>query len=250
VLWPDLDVTATSVTEHWATYSVAGPQSRALLQGLFPHADLANEALPYMGARSLRWGKVPARICRISFSGELAYEVSVNARHGEAFARELHAAGATPYGTEALGVMRIEKGHPAGNELNGQTTLADLGLGRMMSKKKHFIGRALAQRPGLIDPARPALVGLRPVDGQSRIRAGAHLLPQGADPVAANDQGHVTSACFSPVLGHPIALALLADGPQRHGERVVVHDPVRGGDGLAEVCDPVFVDPQGARLRG
>jgi sarcosine oxidase subunit alpha len=146
--------------------------------------------------------------------------------------------------------MRIEKGHPAGNELNGQTTAADLGFGRMMSKKKDFIGRVMAQRPGLTDPARPALVGLKPVNRNERIRAGAHLLAPGGKAIAANDQGHVTSACFSPTLGHAIALALLAHGAARHGEQVVVHDPVRGPDVLAEVCYPVFVDPEGVRVRG
>ena len=250
VLWPDLDVQATSTTEHWATFSVAGPQSRALLADLFPEIELSNEALPYMGASRFRWGAISARIYRLSFSGELAYEISVPARHGAAVAQMLHEAGATPYGTEALGVMRIEKGHPAGNELNGQTTAADLGFGRMLSKKKDFIGRVMAQRPGLTDPARPALVGLKPVNRRERIRAGAHLLPQGAKAIAANDQGHVTSACFSPTLGHAIALALLQHGPARHGEQVVVHDPVRGADVLAEVCDPVFVDPEGVRVRG
>ena len=250
VLWPQLDVQATSTTEHWATFSVAGPCSRITLAKVLPELDLSNEALPHMGARCFRWGDIPARIYRLSFSGELAFEVSVPAQHGAALARQLHAAGATPYGTEALGVMRIEKGHPAGNELNGQTTAADLGFGRMMSTKKDFIGRVMAQRPGLTDPARPALVGLKPVNPGERIRAGAHLLPVGAKPVAGNDQGHVTSACFSPTLDHAIALALLAHGPSRHGERVVVHDPVRGGDVLAEVCDPVFVDPQGVRVRG
>lgn len=250
VLWPELDVQATSTTEHWATFSVAGPQSRALLQAVVPDTDLSNETLPYMQARQFTWGGIAARIFRLSFSGELAYEISVPSSHGEMLAAQLHAAGATPYGTEALGVMRIEKGHPAGNELNGQTTAADLGFGKMMSQKKDFIGRILAQRPGLIDPARPALVGLKPVNPQNRIRAGAHLLSNGASAIAANDQGHVTSACYSPTLGHAIALALLVHGRDRHGEQVIVHDPVRGADVLAEVCAPVFVDPEGVRVRG
>ena len=250
VLWPDLDVQATSISDQWATFSVAGPQSRALLAGVLPEIDLSDAALPFMGARRFRHAGHTAQIVRLSFSGELAFEVSVPADRGADLARRLHAAGATPYGTEALGVMRIEKGHPTGNELNGQTTAADLGLGAMMSRKKDFIGRVMARRPGLADPARPALVGLKPVDGQARIRAGAHLLPPGMARVAANDQGHVTSACFSPTLGHPIALGLLAHGRARHGEQVVVHDPVRGADVLADVCPPVFVDPEGVRVRG
>lgn len=254
VLWPELDVQATSVTEEWATYAVAGPQSRALLQKAFPGFDLSNEAFPFMAAAEMEWRGLPARIYRLSFSGEMAYEVSVPARHGDLLVRALFEAGrehgVTPYGTEALGVMRIEKGHPAGNELNGMTTAGDLGMGRMMSRKKDFIGRIMAARPGLADPDRPALVGLRPVDPTGQIRAGAHLLSPGAAAVAANDEGYVTSAAWSPTLGSSIALALLRRGPERHGQRIIVHDPVRGGDVEAEICNPVFVDPEGARVRG
>jgi len=254
VLWPDLDVQACSVTEQWATWSVAGPRSRALLQALVPDLDLSNNALPYMAAVAFRWRGAPARIFRVSFSGELAYEISVSAERGESLIVALLEAGdtlgVTPYGTEALGVMRVEKGHPAGAELNGQTTAGDLGLGGLMSKRKDYIGRVMARRPGLVDPDRPRLVGLEPVDGKARLRAGGHLLPPGAPAVAANDQGHVTSAAFSPTLGHWIALALLQGGAERHGETIVVHDPVRGPDVEARVRRPVFVDPDGERLRG
>jgi sarcosine oxidase subunit alpha len=254
VLWPDLDVQAVSVTEQWATYAVAGPRARDLLAAALPDVDVSNAALPYMGAVSLRWRGYGARLYRLSFSGELAYEISVPASQGATLVEHLSAVGAdfglTAYGTEALGVMRIEKGHPAGNELNGWTTATDLGMGRMASTKKDFIGRIMAGRPALVDPARPRLVGLKPADGTSPLRAGGHLLRQGVDPVAANDQGYVSSACYSPTLGHPIALGFLTNGAQRHGEQVVVHDPVRGADVLALVCDPVFFDPAGERLRG
>jgi sarcosine oxidase subunit alpha len=176
----------------------------------------------------------------------------VPARFGAALAAALMAAGAeygiVPYGTEALGVMRIEKGHPAGNELNGQTTAHDLGFGKLLSRKKDFVGRALAARPVLTDPARPTLVGLRPVDHTARLRAGSHLLTPGAEAVAANDQGYVTSAAYSPTLGHWIALGFLANGPARIGERIRVFDPVRDGDTLAEIVPPVFHDAEGAKL--
>ena len=254
VLWPELDVQACSVTEQWSTWSVAGPRSRDLLQALLPDLDLSNRALPYMNATALRWRGARARLFRVSFSGELAYEISVPADRGALLPEALMAAGeafsATPYGTEALGVMRVEKGHPAGAELNGQTTAADLGLDGLMSKKKDYIGRVMARRPGLTDSHRPRLVGLEPIDAGARLRAGAHLLPQGSDRIAANDQGYVTSAAFSPTLGHWIALALLERGPARHGETVVVHDPVRGGDVEARVRHPIFIDPDGSRLRG
>ena len=254
VLWPELDVQAISVTEQWATYSVAGPKSRALVQSILQDVDITNEAFPYMAALETVWRGRPARLFRLSFSGELAYEISVPAAFGDELIRTLFdhggAFGATPYGTEALGVMRIEKGHPAGNELNGQTTAGDLGMAKMMSKKKDYIGRVMARRPGLTAPDRPTLVGLTPGDPAVRLRAGAHILAEGAKAVAANDQGYITSAAFSPTLGHSIALALIAGGPSRHGETVVVHDPVRGGDFRAIIHDPVFVDPEGVRVRG
>jgi sarcosine oxidase subunit alpha len=252
VLWPELDVQAASTTEQSSTYSVAGPRSRALLQKLLPMLELSNDRLPYMAAVELRWQDVPARLFRLSFSGELAYEISVPASHGDRLVRALFEIGkefdAIPYGTEALGVMRIEKGHPAGNELSGQTTAGDLGMVRMMSVKMDFIGRVMAGRPALTDPDRPSLIGIRPLGGE-RLRAGGHLIPRGAQTTAANDQGYVTSVAFSPTLGHPIGLALLKRGPDRIGQRVIVHDPVRGPDVEVEICSPVFVDPEGARVR-
>ncbi len=255
VLWPELDVQIVSVTEQWAQYSVAGPNARRVLERLLGDAiDVSDEALPFMGVREFPWQGLPARIFRISFSGELAYEIAVPARYGEALAEALMAAGREwdiiPYGTEALGVMRIEKGHVAGGELNGQTTAADLGLGRMMSTKKDFIGRVLAGRPGMADPDRPAIVGLKPVDRSQRLTAGAHILERGADPVIANDQGYTTSVAFSPMLGHWIALGLVKHGPERHGDVVRAYDPVRGGDVEVEICSPHFFDPEGARLNG
>jgi sarcosine oxidase subunit alpha len=225
-----------------------------LLNIVDPAYDISNQAFPYMAAAEITiCNGQPARLFRLSFSGELAYELAVPARYGNALAERLMQAGApfniTPYGTEALGVMRIEKGHPAGNELNGQTTAHDLGLAKLLSTKKDFVGRALAARPALTDPARPTLIGLRPVNPADRLRAGSHLLPQGAEAVAKNDQGFITSAAYSPSLAHWIALALLSNGPSRLGEIIRVYDPVRNGDSLAEIVHPVFIDPEGTRLR-
>ncbi len=254
ILWPELDVAFISVTDQWAQIAVAGPKSRLVIEKIVDAPfDVSNAAFPYMGAANLTiCGATRARLFRLSFSGELAYEVAVPARYGNALAHALMQAGAEhniiPYGTEALGVMRIEKGHPGGTELNGQTTAHDLGMGKLLSKKKDFIGRALAARPALTDPARPTLVGLRPVDRKTTLRAGSHLLPQGAEATAASDQGYITSAALSPTLGHPIALAMLSNGPARHGEIIRVYDPIRNGDTLAEVVPPVFHDPQGSRL--
>jgi sarcosine oxidase subunit alpha len=247
VIWPELDVRFISVTDQWAQIAVAGPESRRLLAPLVD-VDISNEAFPYMAACAVTVRGVPGRLFRLSFSGELAYELAVPSRFGPALAALLLEAGAAPYGTEALGIMRIEKGHPAGPELNGQTTAHDLGMGKLLATKKDFIGRALAARPALNDSSRPRLVGLKPADGATALRAGAHLLKLGAEPVAANDDGWITSAAFSPTLGHPIALAMLAGGPARHGETIRVYDPIRNGDTLAEVVAPVFYDPSGSRL--
>ena len=254
VLWPELDVQAVSVTEQWATYSIAGPASRALIADLLPGLDVSNLAFPPMAAAEVEWDGLPARLFRLSFSGELAYEFCVPANAGDALIRRLFELGErhgiTPYGTEALGVMRIEKGHIAGPELNGQTTAADLGMGRMISTKKDYIGRPLSRRPALIDPGRPVLVGLVPLDRTKAFASGAHLIAPGRAAAAVHAEGHVTSVAHSPTRGHGIALALLARGRDRHGERIVAHDPLRGVTVEAEVCDPVFYDPEGARARG
>ncbi|WP_439596789.1 sarcosine oxidase subunit alpha family protein [Falsiroseomonas sp.] len=245
VLRPELEVTILSVTEAWAQIALAGPRAREVLAQV-TSADVCNTALPHMACREADFlGGLRGRLYRLSFSGELAYEIGVPPDAAEALADRLLAAGAVPYGTEALGVLRIEKGHPGGGELNGQTTAGDLGLGRMLSTKKDFIGRALAQRPALVDPARPVLVGLR----GAGLRTGAHLLAPGATAVTANDLGHVTAACWSPNLRQTIGLALLAEGRARIGTRIRVFDALRGHDGEAEVVAPVFIDPEGARSR-
>jgi sarcosine oxidase subunit alpha len=244
-----------SVTEQWAQFSIAGPRARDVLrQVIDPIHDISNEAFPYLAARAVSVGNgVPARLFRISFSGELAYELAVPASYGDAAIRALMAAGApfgiTPYGIEALGTMRIEKGHVAGNELNGQTTARDLGLGRMMSQKKDFIGRAMAARPGLTDPARPSFIGFKPVDRGERLRAGAHFIPLGKPSRAEYDQGYMTSVAFSPTLGHWIGLGLLERGPERIGERVHAVDLLRNSEIEVEICHPAFVDPKEERLR-
>jgi len=254
VLWPELDVQAISVTEQWANFSIAGPASRALIADMLPGFDVSNASFPPMAAAELEWEGLPARLFRLSFSGELAYEFCVPASAGDALIRRFFALGepygVTPYGTEALGVMRIEKGHIAGPELNGQTTAVDLGMGRMMSTRKDYIGRPLSGRPALVDPERPVLVGLVPVDRSREFASGAHLVAADRPAAAAHVEGYVTSVAYSPTLGHGIALALLSRGRDRHGERIVAHDPLRDMTVEARVCDPIFYDPEGVRARG
>jgi len=254
VLWPQLDVQIVSVTEQWSQYAIAGPNARHVLERLLGDSiDVADAAFPYLACAEFSWRGIPARLFRISFSGELAYELAVPARYGDAVIRAIMEAGAewgiAPYGTEALGVMRIEKGHVAGSELSGMTTAADLGLGRMMSTKKDFIGRVLAGRPGLTDPNRPALVGVKPVDPGARLHAGAHFLSLGAQASLKNDQGYVTSVAFSPMIGCWIGLGLLTRGPERRGERLRAYDSLHGVDLEVEVVSPAFFDPEGARLK-
>lgn len=146
-------------------------------------------------------GGLRARLFRISFSGELAYEIAVPTRYGDALSRKIIEAGkefdVVPYGTEALGVMRIEKGHAAGNELNGTTTALNLGMGRMVSKKKDSIGSTLSEREGLNQPDALMLVGFKPLNSEHKVTAGGHLMTKGTPVDAAHDQGYVTSACYS-----------------------------------------------------
>ena len=254
-LYPDMDVQLISTTEAWAQFSVAGPNARKLLQKVVdPDHDISNEAFPYMacGAITVANG-LRARLFRISFSGELAYEIAVPTRYGDAMIRKLVEAGeefdAVVYGTEALGVMRIEKGHAAGNELNGTTSALNLGMGRMVSKKKDSIGSTLSERDGMNGEDALKLVGFKPVDPQNKVPAGAHLMTKGTPSDAAHDQGYITSACYSPHLGCDIAIGYLKSGDTRYGEILRLVSPLTGLDHDVEVTSAHFVDPEGERLR-
>ncbi len=191
----------------------------------------------------------PVRVSRISFSGELAYELMTPSGFAEIVWEAVIDAGAplglAPYGLEALNLLRIEKGHVAGAELNGQTTAADLGLGRMMKKRGDFIGRALATRPGLTDPMRPRLVGVRSHEPRREFRAGAHLV----EPASKLSLGHVTSVTRSVELDAWIGLALLAGGEARIGTRLAAADPLRDSLVDVEITSPHFVDPENTRVR-
>ena len=254
-LWPDLDVQLISTTEAWAQYAVAGPNARRLLQKIVdPMFDISNEAFPFMGCAEISvCGGCRARLFRISFSGELAYEIAVPTRYGDALIREMMAAGeefnVTPYGTEALGVMRIEKGHAAGNELNGTTTALNLGLGRMVSSKKDFIGHVLSRREGMNARDALNLVGLRPVDASKPVPAGGHLMATTGPVDAAHDQGYVTSAAYSPILESAIGLGFVTSGFERMGEQLRLVNPLEEQDVLVEIVSPHFVDPKGEKLR-
>nr|MCU0802786.1 sarcosine oxidase subunit alpha [Paracoccaceae bacterium] len=241
------DVRFISVTEAWAQFAVAGPMAKHLLNTLAPMPDL-----PFMGCAPVHLNGVQGRLFRISFSGEVGYELAVPTRYGEAVFRDLVARadtlGGGPYGMEALNVLRIEKGFITHAEIHGRTTAFDIGLQGMVSAKKDCIGKAASQRPGLTGPEREQLVGLRPL-GDAKITAGAHLFTQGSPVGREESQGYTTSVGPSPTLGGWLGMGFLRDGRARHGERIRLVDHLRGIDLLCEVTDPVFFDKEGAKLR-
>ncbi len=252
-LRPDLKARIISATEHWAQFAVAGPKARGLLNTVLD-SPIDNESWPFMACGDISVAGVPGRLFRISFSGEHAYEIAVPARYGAALYRDLVARAETmgggAYGMEALNVLRIEKGFITHAEIHGRVTAFDVGMGRMVSGKKPCIGQAAARREGLSGATREQMVGLKPVVATERLTAGAHLFNEAESPVRVNDQGYVTSVCYSPTLGHDLALGFLRDGPMRHGDVVKMVDHLRGVETLCTVCDPVFFDPDGGRARG
>ena len=254
VVWPDLRVHATSITDQWAVVAVAGPRARDLLEALDSDIEFANQALPFMGWRGGHIGGIPAQVYRISFSGELAYEVAVGADHGQALWEMLMTVGGdfdvTPYGTEALTTLRTEKGHfVMGPEADGRATADDLGLGGMLSGKKDFIGRRSLRLAGLAPEGRLNLVGLVPTDGKTPVPPGAIILDRAQAKPDGEKAGHVATAVFSPNLDQPIALAMVKSGRQRHGEGLWAHSPLDNRIVAVQVTDPVFIDPKGERLR-
>ena len=253
VLRPDFDVRFASVTEAWAQFSVAGPKARELLNTLLDDPT-TDTSLSYMGCDLVTVGGVAGRLFRISFSGEQAYEIAVPVDYGESLFRLLSAQadsmGGCVYGMEALNVLRLEKGFITHAEIDGRVTAFDLGMDRMVSRKKDCIGQAAASRPGLVGPDREQLVGLRPVDPTAELSAGAFLFNKGSDATRPNAQGYVTSVGPSATLGHWIGLGFIKRGSERRGEVVRFVDHLRDRDILVEICDPVFVDREGGRMRG
>ena len=255
VEWLDMEAHFCSATEQWCAVSLAGPRSRDVLAAAFGEAlDVSDAALPFMGAREFSWDGAQTRVFRISFSGERAYEVHVPRGYGAEMWERLLAAGAAhgivPYGTEALGVLRIEKGHIAAPEMDGRTTAVDVGLGGMMSTRKHCIGQTLAQREALREEGRPILVGAKPIDRRQVLRGGAHFVKEIAGSGPIESLGWVSSVADSPALGCWIALGFLRNGRERLGERMFAWYPLREEMVEVEICRPVFFDPEGERCRG
>jgi len=251
VHFPDYDVRFCSATEQWAGLAIAGPNARKVLETLVS-SDVSNEGLPYMGVLETEALGAPARLFRISFSGELAYEINVPWGYADALLDAVLEAGKAfdivPYGTEALSVLRIEKGHIAGPEIDGRTTAADAGLGGMMSGAKDFFGKTLAGLPERADPDRPSLVGLKPVPGAGRLRGGAHLVAR-RETELEGTEGWVSSVADSPNVGSWIGLGFVKGGKARIGDRLIAAYPLKDEFVEVEICDPCFVDPEGERLR-
>ncbi|MFI6675380.1 2Fe-2S iron-sulfur cluster-binding protein [Kribbella sp. NPDC050470] len=256
--WPDLQVYCTSVTEQWSTVAVVGPRSRDVVARVAPELDVSNEAFGFMTFReTVLASGVPARICRISFSGELAFEINVAGRHGRSVWEEVYAAGQdfgiTPYGTETMHVLRAEKGYPiVGQDTDGTVTPQDAGMEWVVSKVKDFVGRRSYTRAENLRADRKHLVGLLPVDRTTRLPEGSQVIAAGEQVAGGSDPvpmlGHVTSSYHSAALERPFALALVKGGRERIGEVLVA--PV--GDRLVEVevTSHVLYDPEGTKRDG
>jgi sarcosine oxidase subunit alpha len=251
--WPELQVYCTSVTEHISTIALVGPKSRQLLQELVTDIDLSKEAFPFMHSKEASFDGIPVRIARISFSGELAFEINVEWGYARHIWERLWAAGRaydlTAYGTETMHVLRAEKGYIiVGQDTDGTQTPYDLNMSWIVSKKKDFIGKRSFLLPYLQAKGRAQLVGLLPELPEELIPEGAYLSKLDAQPDAQGKTPHagfVTSSYFSPALGRTFALALVADGLSRMGETVAV--PLGNKLLQATICDAVFIDKENLR---
>ena len=255
-LWPKMDVHLISTTDAWAQIAIAGPNSRKVISKILDKEfDISNEKFPFMSCKELTiCGGITARLFRISFSGELAYELSLPTQYASSFVSYLMKVGKEeniiPYGTEALGVMRIEKGHAAGAELNGTISALNLNMEKMVSPQKDSIGMILSKREGLCLPDGLRLIGLKPINPKNQLISGSHLFNENENRIPENDLGYVTSSCYSPTLKSFIALAFLKNGTRRYGQKINVSNPILKNETMAEICNPIFVDPNGDRLRG
>lgn len=253
VAWPNLKVAVTSVTDQWAGAAIGGPRAREILGSCVTGTAVDNASLPFMGIVRGEIGSAPVVICRLSFSGEMAFEVYCGAGHGlhvwEALVEAGSPFGMTCYGLEALGTMRIEKGHVTGAEIDGRTTARDLHLDWMLSRKKPFVGSAIMDREGFVDPQRIQLVGLVSLDNRP-LNGGSHIVDELDRDAPHGSVGHVTAVCYSPMMGRYIGLGLVKGGKARHGTRAFVSDPLRGRFGPVEIVSHHFYDPEGKRMHG
>jgi len=251
--WPELKVWLTSTTEQWAVIAVQGPNARRVLEPLVQDIDISATAMPHMSVAHGRICGVPMLLFRVSFSGELGFEVNIPADHGAAVWEAIHAAGQphgiVEYGTEAMHVLRAEKGYIiVGQDTDGTMTPDDAGLTWAIGKAKtEFVGKRSLERPSMKAVGRKQLVGLR-TKGNQVLDEGAQIAAKAGQTPPMELIGHVTSAYQSSALGYPIALAVVAGGRAKLGQTLYV--PMPGGDIEVEVVSPVFYDPTGARING
>jgi len=251
--WPDLDVWLTSTTEQWAVIAVQGPKAREVIAPLIEGIDLAPSMLPHMAVARGRILGAPLLLFRVSFTGELGFELNVPSDYGAAVWEAVHAAGQgfgmVEYGTETMHVLRAEKGYIiVGQDTDGTVTPDDAGLSWAIGKNKaDFVGKRSLDRASMKDPQRKQLVGLKSRSG-AVLEEGAQVAPRPNQQAPMQLLGHVTSSYHSSVLGAPIALALVAGGRARIGQTLYV--PMPGGDLEVEVCSPIFYDTEGQRLHG
>ncbi len=253
IVWPELNVNVVSTTEQWAGAAIAGPKSRDLLAKLFPKIDVSNEALPFMGYVEGDLFGVKARIFRISFSGELAYEINVESDFGLFMWEKIIEIGeefnVQPYGTEALSTLRIEMGHVAGPELDGRTIPYDVSLEGLVSKKKDFIGKRSLAKEAFNQADRQKIVGLVPLDRKSSIPEGSHLVENKNAKLPNPKLGHVSSSCWSVENNNPFSLAILKDGKNMIGKKLFAVSPLKNTSIEVEVMSSHYVDHEGKRVR-
>ncbi len=246
--WPDLEVLICNVTSQWATLAVSGPYSRAVMERFLPGIDLSAETFPHMSILTGELEDIPWRLMRVSFSGELSFELNVPANRAPAVWTRLLQYGKdfniTPLGMEALDILRIEKGYlEVGVDTDVSTNPLDVGWGSAIAKKAaDFVGKRSLSRPHDRHRQRQQLVGLKPVDRQRLLPVGSHIICRQNH----SAEGHVTSSCVSPTLGCSIAMAMLEAGHDREGETIIVDVEAQRVE--AEVVPLGFYDPGNDRI--
>ena len=253
LVWPELNVNVVSTTEQWAGAAIAGPNSRKLLMKLFPNLDVSNEGLPFMGYKEADLFGVPAKIYRISFSGELAYEINVESDNGYFMWEKIMEVGKEfqiqPYGTEALSTLRIEMGHVAGSELDGRTIPYDASLEGLVSKKKDFIGKRSLNRSAFTSTDREKLVGVVPIDKTTSIPEGSYIVKDPKAKLPNPKLGHVSASCWSVEYDNPFSLAIIKDGKNMIGQKLFAMSPLKNKTIPVEIVSSHYVDPEGKRVR-
>ncbi len=253
LVWPELNVNVVSSTEQWAGAAIAGPKSREVLQKLFPDQNVSSEGLPFMGYMEGNLFGVNAKIFRISFSGELAYEVNVESDNGNYMWEKIMEIGKEfniqPYGTEALSTLRIEMGHVAGSELDGRTIPYDNSLEGLVSKKKDFIGKRSLSKSAYVEADRQKVVGVVPLDKKTSIPEGSYLVKDAKAKLPNPKLGHVSASCWSVEYDNPFSLAIIKDGKNMIGQKLFAMSPLKNKTIPVEIVSSHYVDPKGERVR-